>query len=193
MYEGGAFLFWKCGGFIMKSKAAVRKLVLSGMFLALALVLPFLTGQIPEIGSMLLPMHLPVMIAGFVCGAPYAAAIGFIAPFLRFVLFGMPPVFPTGTSMAIEMCVYGLTAGFMYKALPKKTPSVYVSLIVSMIAGRIAWGIAQYVFLMTKGSAFTMTAFMAGAFVNAWPGIVLQIVLVPVIVVALNKAKLIKD
>ncbi|MBQ6715624.1 MAG: ECF transporter S component [Clostridia bacterium] len=172
---------------------SVRKLVLSAMFLALCMALPFLTGQVPEIGSMLLPMHLPVLIAGFVLGAPYAGLIGFVAPFLRFLFFGMPPLFPVGTAMAVEMCVYGVSAGFLYKVFPKKNAFVYVSLVLSMILGRIAWGAAQYAFLMSDGSALTMDAFLAGAFVNAWPGIILQLVLVPAIVIALKKAKLIKD
>lgn len=174
-------------------KISVRKLVLSAMFLSLCMVLPFLTGQIPEIGSMLLPMHLPVLIAGFVLGAPYGALIGLVAPFLRFFIFGMPPLFPTGASMAVEMCVYGMAAGFYYKLFPKKHGYVYVSLALSMIVGRIAWGAAQYVFLMINGSALTVKAFIAGAFLNAWPGIILQLVLVPAIVIALQKAKLIKD
>ena len=177
----------------MRFHFSVRKLAYSGMFLALCMVLPFLTGQIPEIGSMLLPMHLPVLIAGFVCGAPYAAAIGLIAPFLRFAIFGMPPIFPTGASMAVEMCVYGLVCGLMYRIFPKRNAYVYAALVVSMIAGRIAWGIAQYFFLMINGGALTVKAFMAGAVLNAWPGIVLQLVLVPVIVIALKKANLIKD
>ncbi len=174
-------------------KISVRKLVLSAMFLALCMVLPFLTGQVPEIGSMLLPMHLPVLIAGFVLGAPYGALIGLIAPFLRFAIFGMPPVFPTGASMAVEMCVYGFSAGIFYRALPEKSAFVYVSLVLWMIVGRIVWGAAQYVFLMVNGSALTMKAFLAGAFVNAWPGIILQLVFVPAVVIALKKAKLIKD
>lgn len=174
-------------------KISVRKLVLAAMFLALCMVLPFLTGQVPEIGSMLLPMHLPVLIAGFVLGAPYGALIGLIAPFLRFFIFGMPPIFPTGASMAVEMCVYGFAAGFCYRLFPKKHAFVYVSLVLSMIVGRIAWGAAQYVFLMINGSVLTVKTFMAGAFINAWPGIILQLVLVPAVVIALQKAKLIKD
>lgn len=174
-------------------KISVRKLVLSAMFLALCMLLPFVTGQIPEIGSMLLPMHLPVLIAGFVLGAPYGFLIGLIAPFLRFFLFGMPPVFPTGAAMAIEMAVYGLSCGVFYRMLPKENVFIYVTLIVSMLLGRIAWGAAQYVFLMINGGALTVEVFMAGAFINAWPGIVLQLVLVPAVVMTLKRAKLIKE
>ncbi|MBR3928690.1 MAG: ECF transporter S component [Clostridia bacterium] len=174
-------------------KISVRKLVLSAMFLSLCMLLPFLTGQVPEIGSMLLPMHLPVLIAGFVLGAPYGALIGLVAPILRFFVFGKPMLFPAGAAMAVEMCAYGLGAGFFYRVLPQKRAFVYVSLVLSMIVGRIAWGAAQYVFLMADGSALTVKAFVAGAFVNAWPGIILQLALVPAIVIALERAKLIKD
>ena len=98
----------------MKKNSAVLKLVLGALFLALALVLPFLTGQIPEIGSMLCPMHLPVLLAGFVCGGPIAAVIGFAAPLLRFLMFGMPPIYPTGLSMAFELPTDGLVSGVFY-------------------------------------------------------------------------------
>jgi len=98
------------------------KLTLSGLFLALCLVLPLLTGQIPQIGSALSPMHIPVLLCGFVCGWPYGMAIGFIAPLLRGVIFGMPPIFPVGIAMAFELAAYGALAGLFYKILPKKIP-----------------------------------------------------------------------
>ena len=104
----------------MKTKKLVLNVSLSGMFLALAYVLPFLTGQIPEIGSMLCPMHIPVLLCGFVCGAPYGLVVGFIAPMLRSLTLGMPPLFSTATAMAFELAVYGLVAGLLYKALPKR-------------------------------------------------------------------------
>lgn len=97
-----------------------KRLVLSGMFLALCMVLPFLTGQIPKIGSALSPMHIPVLICGFACGGVYGAAVGFIAPFLRNLMFHMPPIL-TAVAMAVEMAVYGLVAGLLYKSF--KRPS----------------------------------------------------------------------
>ena len=97
------------------------KMVWSGVFVALGIVLPFLTGQIQGIGKMLLPMHIPVLLCGFVCGAPYGLAVGLIVPLLRSVLFGMPVLFPTAVSMAFELAVYGCVTGILYRRLPKKT------------------------------------------------------------------------
>ncbi|MGI6123057.1 MAG: ECF transporter S component [Acetivibrionales bacterium] len=171
--------------------STTKKITFSGMFLALALLLPFLTGQIPQIGSALSPMHIPVLLCGFICGAPYGLIVGFIAPLLRFMIFQMPPIFPVGTAMAFELAVYGLTAGIFYKMLPKKTPYIYVSLILSMLIGRVVWGIAMFVIsLVAVKIQFGLAAFLAGAFIKAIPGIILHIILIPVIVIALKKANL---
>lgn len=170
----------------------VKNIVLAAVCLALCLVLPFLTGQIPQIGSTLCPMHIPILLAGFLCGPWWAMAVGAVAPLLRFALFGMPPIFPTGTAMCFELAVYGLVSGLLYARLPKKTASIYVSLIGAMLAGRIVWDVVMAVISGVTGSAFTWTAFLAGAFINAVPGIVVHILLIPVAVIALKKAGLIK-
>jgi len=174
-------------------KSMTKKLVLSGFFLALGLVLPFLTAQIPSVGSMFLPMHIPVILCGFVCGWPSGLAVGLILPVFRSLLFGMPPMFPTAVAMMFELAAYGLMTGLLYQLLPKKNISVYISLIISMIAGRIVWGTASLFLYGFAGTAFTWKVFMAGAFINAIPGIILQIVCIPLIVIALRKANLIKD
>ena len=176
----------------MKNQST-KKLVLAALFLALAYLLPFLTGQIPEIGSMLLPMHLPVLICGFVCGWPYGLAVGFAAPLLRSFTLGMPPPFPTAVAMAFELAAYGVITGICYKKLPKKTLFLYVDLLAAMIGGRIVWGAAMMICLGIKGGAFTWSAFLSGSVLSAIPGIVLQLILVPIIVAVLQKAKLIPD
>ena len=104
----------------------LRKLVFSAMFLALCIVLPFLTMQIPEIGSMLSPMHFPVLLCGFVCGPVCGAVVGLIAPILRSLLFGMPPLFPTATAMAMEMLFYGGMTGLMHLIMPRKSWALWV-------------------------------------------------------------------
>ena len=169
------------------NSVTVRTVVFAAAFLALALMLPFLTGQIPQIGSMLSPMH----ICGFVCGWPWGLAVGAVAPLLRSVLFGMPPMYPTALCMTFELAAYGAIAGLMYRALPKKKSNIYVSLITAMIAGRLVWGAARFLCTGLDPSKFGLAAFWAGAFAGAVPGIILHILLIPLLVMALEKANLI--
>lgn len=168
-------------------KTDVKTLVLSALFLALALVLPFLTGQIPEIGSMLCPMHIPVLLCGFFCGWPWGLAVGFIAPLLRSLLFGMPPMFPVAVSMAFELATYGSISGLLYRKLPQNKLSVYISLLTAMIAGRLVWGLVRFLCAGLDFSAFGLNAFWSGAVATAIPGIVVQILLIPVLVISLKK------
>jgi thiamine transporter ThiT len=168
----------------------VRRLTYAALYLAIAMVLPFVTGQIPEIGSMLCPMHIPALLCGFMCGWPWGLAVGFIAPLLRSVLFGMPAMFPSAVAMAFELAVYGGMAGWLYRTLPKKKGITYVVLVISMIAGRIVWGTVRLVLAGLSGSSFTWALFLAGAITNAIPGIILQLVLIPVLVIAMDRAGL---
>ena len=165
----------------------LKKLVLAALFLALALVLPFLTGQIPEVGSMLCPMHIPALLCGFFCGWPWGVAVGFIAPVLRSVLFGMPPMFPVGICMSFELAAYGAVSGWLYAKLSKKKISIYGALLSAMVIGRLVWGAARFVCTGLDVSAFGITAFWAGAVTTAIPGIIVQIVLIPLLVMALEK------
>ena len=166
----------------------VTQLVTAALCLALCMVLPFLTGQIPQIGSALSPMHIPVLLCGFLCAPAYAAVVGFIAPLLRFMLFGMPPIFPTGVAMCFELATYGLVAGVLYRRLPRKNASIYAALIAAMLAGRVVWGVVRALLSGVSGSPFTFAAFWAGAFANAVPGIIVHIVIIPVLVMALRRA-----
>lgn len=168
----------------------IRKLTYSAMYLALAMVLPFITGQIPEIGSMLCPMHFPALLCGFMCGWPWGLAIGFISPLLRSVLFGMPTLFPDAVAMAFELAEYGGAAGFLRSRLPKKNSTLYGVLLISMILGRFAWGAVRMAFTGIAGTPFTWSLFLSGAVINAIPGIVLQLVLIPVIVMTMEMAGL---
>ncbi len=174
-----------------------KKLVYSALFLALALVLPFLTGQIQTFGQMLAPMHLPVLLCGFLCGPVWGLAVGAVAPLLRSLLFGMPPMFPTAVAMAFELAAYGLFSGLFYRLLRgksgqstggKKWGALYVSLILSMLLGRDIWGIVMFALMAASGGSFGMAAFFAGAFTSAWLGILVQLVAVPAIVYALERA-----
>ena len=177
----------------MKKQSTTLNLALSAMFLALAFVMPFLTGQIPQIGSMLCPMHIPVILCGYFCGAPWGFVIGAVAPLLRSVTLGMPPIFPNAFAMAFELAVYGFMSGFLYRIFPKKKINIYFSLLLSMIAGRLVWGIVQFCCMGLDASKFGFSAFWMGAVVNALPGIVLQIVIIPLIVMLFEKTKTINN
>ncbi len=169
----------------------IKNMVLAAMFLALGLALPFLTWQIPQIGSMLLPMHIPVLLCGLICGWKYGGIVGFICPLLRFALFGMPPM-PTGIGMAFELCAYGVIAGFLYGHSKWKCIfSLYRSLLIAMVGGRIVWGIARVVMIGALNVPFGWQAFISGALLTAIPGIIVQLILIPAIMVALDKAKIV--
>lgn len=152
----------------------------------MAYVLPFLTGQIPEIGSKLCPMHIPVLLCGFICGPTWGALVGFAAPLVRSLTLGMPLLFPSAVCMAFELMAYGLTAGLSHKMLPRKKPYIYLSLMTAMVIGRLVWGAAMFICLVGTGGAFTAAAFLAGAFTNAIPGIIVQIILIPLTVMLID-------
>ena len=168
-------------------KTNVKKLILAALFLAMALVLPFLTGQIPEVGSMLCPMHIPALLCGFFCGWPWGLMVGFVAPLLRSVTFGMPPMFPVAICMSFELATYGAVSGALYQKLPRKKSSIYVALLVAMVVGRLVWGAAQFVCMGLDPAAFGFAAFWAGAVTTAIPGIIVQIILIPLLVMALER------
>lgn len=175
----------------MKNKG-VHKLVVSAMFLCIALLLPFVTGQIPQVGKMLLPMHIPVILCGLICGWQYGLCVGFVAPVLRGVIFANPALFPTGIIMAFELAAYGLFAGLFYSLFKNQNiGKVYISLILSMLFGRIVKCIVQVFVLGFTDEGFVFTAFLTGAFTNAIPGIILQIIIIPLIMLTLDKTKLV--
>ena len=115
-----------------RSSVQIRKLTYSALYLAIALVLPFLTGQIPEIGSMLCPMHIPALLCGFVCGWPWGLAVGFVSPLLRSLLFGKPTAY-TAAAMASELAPYGAVSRLLYIIIPRRNRTVYVTLYSCMI------------------------------------------------------------
>jgi len=166
----------------------IRSLTYASLCLALSLVLPFLTGQIPEIGGMLCPMHFPVLLCGFLCGPWWGAAVGITAPLLRHFLFHMPPLV-TAIGMTFELATYGLVAGLLYRRLPRKPVSLYAALLCAMVTGRVVWGCAMVVITGVSGTQFGWQMFLAGALLNAIPGIAAQLVLIPVLVMALQRAK----
>ena len=167
-------------------------IVLSAMFLAIALILPLFTAQIKEFGNMLLPMHIPVMLCGLVCGWQYGLTIGAIAPLLRSALFGMPVMFPSAIAMAFELATYGFVIGILFqKARWKCIKSLYRCLLISMVAGRVVWGIVQCILLGLGENGFTISMFVTSAIVKAVPGIILQLLLIPTVMLMLGKTHLV--
>lgn len=174
-------------------RTALYRLALAAMFTAMGMMLPFLTMQMKEIGNMLLPMHLPVLLCGLVLGWKYGLAVGAILPLMRSLMFGMPVLFPSAVGMAFELAMYGFTVGFLFSHMKRKNLlTLYLSLITAMLAGRAVWGIAMTVLLFVGGNAFPFSAFLAGAFLNAVPGIVLQLVLIPSVMLLLDRARVLR-
>lgn len=175
-----------------KTQSPVQTLVVAAMMLALGLILPFFTGQIPQIGGMLCPMHLPVLLCGFLCGWKYGLAVGFVLPLLRSVLFGAPPLY-TALAMAFELAAYGFLSGFLYaRSRWQCVVALYRCLILAMLGGRVVWALARIALSGVSGQAFTWQIFLSGAFLTAIPGIILQLVFIPAVMVALDRAGLVR-
>ena len=173
---------------------SIFRLVLASLFLCMAYVLPFLTGQIPEFGSMLCPMHIPVILCGFICGWKYGLVVGIISPILRSLTLGMPPLFPMAFSMSFELGSYGFVAGILYNHLlnrifKKKELIIYFSLIISMVVGRIIYGSVMFVLMGFGKLSFSLEMLWIGTIVESIPGIILQIILIPLIVLIFEKYK----
>lgn len=159
-------------------------ITISAICISLAMILPFLTGQIPQIGAMLAPMHLPILICGLLCSPLYAVFVGAISPLLRFGIFGMPPLFPIGIAMSFELATYALVASFMHKK-----HGILSSLITAMIFGRLVWGTVMAIIAGVSGISFGFKIFIMSAFVNAVPAIILQLILVPLVVKAVDNRR----
>ena len=164
-----------------------KKIVLTALFIALGLTLPMITANVPMIGNMLLPMHFPVIICGLICGAGYGALAGVITPLLRSFIFGMPPLFPIATAMAFELAAYGAVAGLVYVVIQKNKGSVYPALVISMLSGRAVWGVVTFILFRMMGKTLTLQMFIAGAFTNAVPGRVGQLIIIPALMYYLAK------
>ena len=169
-----------------KNQRPVQTLAMAAMLMAVGFVLPFFTGQIPQIGKMLCPLHLPVLLCGLLCGWKYGLVVGFVLPLLRSATLGMPPMFPAGIAMAFELAAYGFLAGFLYaRSRWQCVVALYRCLILAMIGGRIPDR-------CVSGQAFTWQMFLSGAFLTAIPGIILQLVFIPAVMVALDRTGLVR-
>lgn len=164
---------------------------MAALCVALGVVLPMAVHGIPNAGSILLPMHIPVLLCGLACGWPYGLACGMLAPLLSSLLTGMPPM-AFLPAMLCELAVYGLVSGLMANFIRLKNPtvSVYVQLVAAMLAGRVVFGAVNA--LIFQAGSYTLQIFLTAAFVTALPGIILQLVILPPILMLLRKARLVQ-
>lgn len=173
-------------------QSAIKKITLMALFLALGMVLPFICNGIPYIGNLLSPMHLPVMLCGLICGPLLGGLLGFFLPLVRSLTLGMPPLFPVAISMAFELATYGIVIGLVYQKLrPQSIKTVYAALITAMIAGRLIWGLTRVVMLGLAHVPFSFQIFITSGFITAIPAIIIQLILIPLIMEALSRSRLI--
>lgn len=174
-----------------QSMTKTKRLVLAALCLALGVVLPIAFHSVANAGSVFLPMHIPVLLCGIICGWPYGLACGVLAPVLSSLLTGMPPMAYV-PSMVCELAMYGFASGIIkqYVKTGKPLLDTYIALISAMLLGRITFGALNA--LIFKAGEYSLAIWTTAAFVTALPGIVIQIVIVPILVLALQKAKIIE-
>ena len=176
---------------LSKNANLTKKVCFCAVCLALAFVLPFVTGAIPEIGGALCPMHLPAFLSGALLGPIFGGLVAFISPLLRGIIFGSPVVFPRGISMAFELLTYSVIFGALYRRLPKKLGFIYPSLLLAMLAGRIVGGAAKLILLAFGVIAeYGWRLFFTAYFVETLPGVIVQLVIIPPVMRALERTKL---
>ncbi|MEA5058690.1 MAG: ECF transporter S component [Clostridia bacterium] len=175
----------------MLNSTPTRRLSTAALCLAMAVLLPQFFHAIPNFGSIFLPMHLPVLLCGFICGWKYGLLCGMFAPVLSFLLAGMPGamILP---GMVCELAVYGLVTGLLFPRMHTQSwiADIYFSLLPAMLLGRVFLGLTNG--LVFLAGQYTFQVFLAGAFVTALPGILVQLVLTPALLFALKKANLLQ-
>lgn len=166
----------------------VKKLVLASVCTALCVVLPMAFHTFPGGGNVFLPMHIPVLLCGLMCTWPYGLVCGLLGPALSCLLTQMPPVAYL-PSMMVECAVYGCVAGAMMQLVHTKKVylDLYISMTTAMVAGRVVAGIAKAL-IFAPGTP--MFAWVTTSLVEGVPGIAIQLALLPTIVYALMRARL---
>lgn len=167
----------------------VKRLVFTAVCAALCLVLPMAFHTVPNAGTIFLPMHIPVLLCGLICGWPYGGVCGLIGPLLSSLVTAMPPAAML-PSMMVECCAYGFVTGMLMRHVHTKhaVADLYISLVSAMVVGRVVAGFAK-AWIFTPGVspfAWVTTSLVAGI-----PGITIQLILMPLVVAGLTRAKLI--
>jgi hypothetical protein len=172
----------------MKNNNSVREMVMSGLFITMGLVFPVVF-HFFGLGSTFLPMHILVLLAGFMLSMPYAVAVGAITPFISSIITGMPPIFPIMPYMVFELATYAALASILSR---KMRLNAYVALIGSMIAGRIVAGVVVGIMVLLFGVKLSSPfIFIGSAVVTGIPGIIIQLVFVPPMTILLKRTNLI--
>ena len=170
-----------------------KKIVFSAIFLILGLVIPQAFHYLPiaNTGSILLPMHIPVLLCGFLLGPLYGALVGILTPAFSFLITGMPPI-QIMPFMVIELFAYGLVAGIMFSILKKanKMVRIYISLIVAMILGRMVYAMSLFFATNLLGLSKIGPIAAINGFVKGVPGIIIQLVIIPPLVYQVRKSRL---
>lgn len=163
-----------------------KKITLAALFLALGVLFPQIFHAIPNAGLVLLPMHIPILICGFICGPLYGFLVGFITPILSNVIFAMPLAHKL-FQMIIELSIYGLISGLLSSLINIKNNFLknYLVLIISMIFGRLIYGLANYYIL--KAGTYSLQIWLVSAFITSLPGIVIQLLIIPSVVIWIKK------
>lgn len=176
---------------MLNKKQSIKAMCLCAVCIALCVVLPMAFHGL-GLGPIFLPMHIPVLLCGLLCGWFYGALCGILGPILSSILTSMPPA-PALVSMVPELCVYGLVSGLLIRTLHTKSTyaNLYTALLGAMLAGRLVGGIAKALFLFSGGKPVVFQALVASYFVTSWPGILIQLLLIPTLVFILMKARLI--
>ena len=166
----------------------VKSIVFTAVCAALCIVVPMAFHSIPNAGVVFLPMHIPVLLCGLLCGWPYGLLCGLIGPMLSSITTGMPPAAMLPSMMA-ECATYGLVTGLMMRFVRTRSAvaDLYISLICAMLLGRVVSGFAKALIFSPGTAPF---AWVTTSLVSGIPGIIIQLVLMPTIVFALTQAKL---
>ena len=165
-----------------------KQIALTAVFITLGVVIPQIFHLFALSGKVFLPMHIPVLLCGFACGGLCGAICGTLTVLLSSLMTGMPPLYPYGVSMGLELMTYGLIAGLLYNRM-----GLYPSLIAGMLSGRVVMGCVNAILAGVAGKSYAIAGFVSGAFIVSFPGIVIQLIAIPIIIKTLEKANLLDD
>lgn len=173
--------------------STTKKLCISAICAAFCCVLPPLFHAV-ALGSALSPLHLPVLLCGLLCGWNYGLLCGVVGPVLSCLISGMPS-FPMLITMIPELCVYGVLCGLLMKWIRTRhiCADLYLSLVPAMLAGRVVGGVANALVYASGAQSYSLALWAGSYFAATLPGIIVQLILLPGIVLVLTKARLIPE